>query len=139
MFRPCGVNHRELWFRMNALHMAREQERLEGLGPHALSACLESIQGEPRKRTGYWGWKTLLPQPCVAAEILEERHQGGRDGRTGQRQKTATSLETDSSAVRIACVHGLCWLLCREGLPSSEKLLTPCYQITTTPCMYVSF
>lgn len=49
-------------------------------------------------------------------------------------QKTATSSERDSSAVWIACMHSLSWVLCREGSPSSEKLLTPCHQITTTPC-----
>jgi hypothetical protein len=31
-------------------------------------------------------------------------------------------------------MHSLSWFLCREGSPSSEKPLTPCHQITTTPC-----
>lgn len=32
-FRPCGGNHRELCFRMNALHMARDQGSREAGGP----------------------------------------------------------------------------------------------------------
>lgn len=51
-FRPCGGNHRQLCFRMNALHMARDRERLEGPGPHTLGMCLGSSQEEPRRRTG---------------------------------------------------------------------------------------
>lgn len=43
-------------------------------------------------------------------------------------------LKTGSNVSQIACVHSLDCVLCRERSPNFGKLLTPCCQLTTTPC-----
>ena len=79
---------------------------------------------------------------CVTVEKSEEKDTKteGKKGQDRGRRQPATSSETDSSTGWIACVYRLSRVLCREGSPTSEKLLTPCHQITTAPytvCMHI--